>query len=249
MNDCKKEISANPLLGMKLLAREALGNKTRQVFSVLKAHYTQYGFVIKDDKQEASMLQHWAKALLVGKVNEEMLRIGLEKAKAYSIEDSFCKWPSIGNFISWCHGIPSPEAAYFETIRYCHDLTEWNPTHAIVALAGRHTGFNDIRNSENQKHYKTEYIRVYCELLVRVLGGEAFTYQKLEKPIAITKKDLTSEDIARNKAQLSKLVAMVAAEEKQKSTEVPVMTKEQVDEKKEKIRAQANEWLAKRGGK
>ena len=225
MTDQRKELSVNSLRDMDPTTREALGNKTRQVFSVLKSHYTQYGFVIKDDKQEASMLQHWAKALLVGKVDEEMLRIGLEKAKAHSIEDSFCKWPSIGNFISWCHGIPSPEAAYFETIRYCHDLTEWNPTHPIVALAGRHTGFNDIRNSE------------------------AFTYQKLEKPIAITKKDLTSEDIARNKAQLSKLVAMVAAEEKQKSPEVPVMTKEQVDEKKEKIRAQANEWLASRGGK
>lgn len=239
------ELNPNPLRDMDPVVREALGNKTRQLFSVLKAHYTQYHFVIKDDKQEAAMLQHWAKALLVGKVSEEMLRKGLEKAKANSIENSFYKWPNLSNFIAWCHGIPSPESAYFETAKNCHDLTEWEPTHPIVGLAGSHTGFYDIRNSDNQKYYKAEYIRFYCELLVRVMGGEELTYTKLEKPIQISKKEPTEEDIKRNREMISELFAEIKdEEEEEKELESEAKTKK-IAEMKERIEA----WEKSRGEK
>lgn len=218
------------------------------IFDILKGFYTGYGAVLKTSSVETAIRQQWIYELISSKVDEEMLRKGMSRAKAHSLEDKFCKWPSIMDFISWCHGIPAPEAAYFETLRNSHDLTVWEPSHPIVALAGKRTGLSDLRNNENQKHYKNEYIRVYCEMLSRVLEGEEFTYKKLEKPLAITEKKLTDEDIARNKEHLSKLMAMVAEDDKKKK-EIPTMTKEQIDARKEQVRAQANAWIANRGDK
>lgn len=237
------ELNPNPLRDMDPAVREALGNKTRQVFSVLKVHYTQYHFVIKDDKQEAAMLQHWAKALLVGKVTEEMLRKGLEKAKANSIENSFCKWPSLTDFISWCHGMPSPEAAYMETARKCHDLTEWEPTHPIVALAGREVTFVAIRHNEDKKAYKAEYIRIYCELCLRVCNGETLTYTKPEKPKMLEQKPQTEREKAENLEALAELKAMIGQTEPEKK-ECLSLTEQEKQKTLAEMKIRLEKWQA-----
>ena len=220
------------------------------IFDILKGFYTGYGTVLKTPSIETAIRQQWIYELNGSGVDEEMLRTGMSRAKAHSLEDKFCKWPSIMDFISWCHGIPSPEAAYYETARNCHDLTEWEPTHPIVALAGREVTFVAIRHSEDKKLHKTEYIRVFCELLSRVLDGEVFEYRKKEKPLAIESKPKSEEELARGRQKLEELKAIVSGgEEKAKREDMPMMTEEEKQRRMADMRAKAEAWKASRGEK
>lgn len=227
----------------------AMAGAISGVFQTLRAYYPKNSLVMKTSEQELAMMREWGRALVTAKVNQEMLRSGIERAKSYAAEDRFCNWPSLIDFISWCHGIPSPEAAWFETLKKCHDLTEWQPTHAIVALAGRQVGFFDIHNSDNKKHYKTEYVRVYAEMIVRACAGESFEYKKLDKPLQLEKHKPTAQDIQRNRAMLSDLMAAVEAAGEPTQQQRTGMNQEEKVQRLVEMRAKADEWEKSRGEK
>lgn len=243
-----KEISTSTQNKISMETAQYMSSAMDDIFDILKGFYTGYGAVLKTTSVETAIRQQWIYELIGSKVNEDMLRTGMSRAKAHSLEDKFCKWPSIMDFISWCHGIPSPDGAYFETKRNCHDLAEWEPSHAIVALAGKHVGFHQILNSDNEKHFKTEYIRFFCELISRVLAGETFIYTKLEKPVAIEEKKLTPEEITRNRAKLSELIDSIPGSEAKKE-EPRLMSEEDKQKRMAEMRAKAEAWKASRGDK
>lgn len=232
----------------KRAASNAMEKTIETVFSTLKTFYTQYYLSIRSDKQEVHAMRQWAAELLRAKVSEDMLRKGMSRAKAHALEDKFCKWPSIGDFTAWCHGIPSPESAYLETARNCHNLEEWGPTHPIVALAGQGVTFSAIRFSEDKKTYKAEYIRIYCEMCLRVCDGEELTYTKPEKPKILEQKPQTEQEKAENLEALAELKAMIGQAEPEKK-ECLSMNEQEKQKKLAEMKIRLEKWQADRGKK
>ncbi|AFM54884.1 hypothetical protein B621_gp38 [Marinomonas phage P12026] len=226
----------------------AMAEAITEIFQTLRAYYPKCNIVMKTEKQELSMMREWGVALAKANIDREMLKNGIERAKSYAAEDSFCNWPSLGNFISWCHGIPSPEAAYMETARKCHDLTEWEPTHPIVALAGREVTFVAIRHNEDKKAYKAEYIRIYCELCLRVCNGETLTYTKPEKPKMLEQKPQTEREKAENLEALAELKAMIGKTEPEKK-ECLSLTEQEKKKTLAEMKIRLEKWQASKGEK
>ena len=158
-------------------AGQAVAQQMNAIFDTLKNFYTQYYLVIKSEKQELQMMRQWAAELMRSGVSEDMLRIGMARAKSHAVEDRFCKWPSVSDFIIWCHGLPEPKSAYIEAIRNCHNMKNWEPTHAAVALVFEVINVKDFMRLD-EKLAQSEYLRAYSKVSARVLTGELLEYSK-----------------------------------------------------------------------
>lgn len=65
-------------------AGQAVAQQMNAIFDTLKNFYTQYYLVIKSEKQELQMMRQWAAELMRSGVSEDMLRIGMARAKSHA---------------------------------------------------------------------------------------------------------------------------------------------------------------------
>lgn len=218
----------------------AMAKAIADVFQTLRAYYPKYSLVMKTGDQELSMMGEWGKALMLAKVNQEMLKSGINRAKTYAAEDKFCNWPAVSDFIAWCYGMPEPEDAYNEAAQHCHDLTQWEPSHPAVALVFELINRNDFRNS-NEKHGKADYVRAYGKIRARVLTGEQLQYTKPEAPKRI-EYSRTPESKEQGKQSLSSIKAVMSDGDapQPKPEPEPIAN---IDEKKAAAIAKARAYL------
>lgn len=223
----------------------AMAKAIADVFQTLRAYYPKYSLVMKTGDQELAMMGEWGKALMLAKVNQEMLKSGIERAKTYAAEDKFCNWPSIGDFIAWCHELPEAEDAYREASKNCHDLTQWEPSHPAVALVFEIIAREDFRRSD-EKQAKADYIRAYGKIRARVLTGEHLQYEKPEAPKRI-EYSRTPEKTEQGKQSLSKLKTMLGNDEAKsdKPEHTPI---ENIEEKRAAALAKAREYMKQKDG-
>ncbi len=220
-------------------------NTINDIFKALKAYYTSYGVVMKTQDLEVSIREQWVYEIVKSNINDDMLVIGVSRAKAHASEDKFCKWPSIGDFISWCYELPTPENAYYEAASNCHDLTIWDPSHPIVALAGQGNWF-DIRTERNPREIKSAYCKRYNALFARVIAGEKFEYEKL---VLIEKQpphERTEQEISYAHEQIEEVKKIVGSKDEVKLTEPST---ESFESKKEKVMQEAKKWMEGKGSK
>lgn len=132
-------------------------------------------FTCKSDIDAAK--RSWARGLVEAKITTEtQLKCGL--AKARRSESPF--WPSIGQFIAWCHpdpadyGLPDTRKAYLEACRNAHRLAEMTNdewSHPAVYISLKNTGTFDIRNRKEAETWPI-FERNYEIAVRRVLAGE-----------------------------------------------------------------------------
>ncbi|EKO3431511.1 replication protein P [Vibrio fluvialis] len=117
----------------------------------------------------------WARGLIEAKITSyKQLQWGLLKARRS--ESPF--WPSLGQFIAWCHpdpadyGLPTPVMAFREASRKSHpaaDRSNWS--HPAVYVAAREVGSFELTNlpsSQSQPLFE----RAYKIAIRRVMAGE-----------------------------------------------------------------------------
>lgn len=210
---------------------QRIGDTINDIFNVLKAYYTSYSTVLKTHDLEVSIREQWVYEIIKSKINDDMLLIGVGRAKAHASEDKFCKWPSIGDFISWCYELPTPENAYYEAASNCHDLTIWNPSHPIVALAGQGSWF-DIRTERNPREVKSSYCKRYNALFARVIAGEKFEYEKLALIENNPPREKTDREICYAHEQIEEVKKIIGSKGESNSIN---RSEEIFEEKKEKL--------------
>ena len=219
---------------------EAMAKAITYVFQTLRAYYPKYSLVMKTGDQELSMMGEWGKALVLAKVNQEMLKDGIARAKTYAAEDKFCNWPAVSDFIAWCYGLPEAEDAYREASKNCHDMTRWEPSHPAVALVFELIVRTDWRKLDD-KQAKADYIRAYGKIRARVLTGEHLQYEKPEAPKRI-EYSRTPEKTEQGKQSLSKLKTMLGNDEV-KSDKPEHTSIENIEEKRAAALAKAREYM------
>ena len=175
---------------------EAMKERMVSLFTALKAFYTSYGASLKEPKIEAKIQKQWAEELIRAKVNGEMLRKGVERAKRYSVEDKYTKWPVVAEFIMWCYGLPSVDEAYREAVDHSHDIVNWVPSHAAVYAAGKQVSWHKLRRSDTSAG-QNAYRKAYMEICARVVAGEQI---EANKPQLIEQKKLTESEVSELKA-------------------------------------------------
>ena len=219
----KTEPARRDLAAENPQAVSAMVNQMSKLFMTLKTHYTQYFMVIKSGDHEASMMKQWAADLVRSGVDREMLIAGIARAKSYASEDKFCKWPSVSDFISWCHKLPPAESAYTEACKNAHNIYEWVPIHPAVYLAGQEVTWYEFKNNNNERVVRSAFFKAYSEICARVIAGEVLEY---EKPIQIERKRITKEEDRELKeigrGRIPELLAMVGKREtEEKDTPAP----------------------------
>lgn len=222
----------------------AMAKAIADIFQTLRAYYPKCSLVMKTADQELAMMGEWGKALMLAKVDQGMLKSGIERAKTYAAEDKFCNWPAVSDFIAWCYGLPEPEDAYREASRNCHDMTRWDPSHPAVALVFELIVRADWRKLD-EKQAKADYIRAYGKIRSKVLTGEQLQYIKPEAPKRI-EYSRTPETKQQGKQSLSKLKTMLGNDEAK--SESPTAPIENIEEKRAAALAKAREYMKQKDG-
>lgn len=205
---------------------EAMARAITYVFQTLRAYYPKYGMVMKNSDQELAMMGEWGKALVLAKINQEMLKSGIERAKYYAAEDRFCNWPAVSDFIAWCYGLPEPKDAYREAVANCHDMTSWEPSHPAVALVFELINRNEFRLSDERRAW-SDYVAAYGKIRAKVLNGEQLQYAKPE-PVQRIAHVRTPENVENGKRELRELRAMlgdISAKEQNPNDDIHDMEK------------------------
>lgn len=220
----------------------AMAEEITKLFQALRASYPRYGMVMKTEKQELGMMREWGVALAKAGINREMLGAGVARSRSYAMEDKFCYWPSIGEFITWCHGLPDANDAYMETVRKMHSMEEWEPSHPAVALVFEVINLHDFKKMD-AKQARGEYVRAYGKVSARVLQGEVLEYAKPEQ-IKRIESVQTPEKRESGLKSLSELKTMLGTEEKKKSEPLII---DNIEERKAAVAAMGKRYLEQRG--
>lgn len=221
----------------------AMAKAIADVFQTLRAYYPKYSLVMKTGDQELAMMGEWGKALMLAKVNQEMLKSGIARAKTYAAEDKFCNWPAVSDFIAWCYGLPEADDAYREAMNHYHDLTSWTPSHPAVALVFELINRNDLRRMDD-KQAKAEYTRAYGKIRARALTGEKLEYTKPE-PVQRIEYSQTPESKEQGKQSLSSIKAVMSDGDAPQPKPEPIAN---IDEKKAAAIAKARAYMKQKGG-
>jgi hypothetical protein len=109
------------------------------------------------------------------------------------------------------HGLPDPERAYREAASNAHNPSRVNWSHPAVYVAGRETGWFDLRHAEMGDRIEQRFRRNYEIVTRRVLAGEQLD---AEIPVALEdtrgrRRPLTEKDRAAGRSALAQLRGLV----------------------------------------
>ncbi|MBO2610990.1 replication protein P [Shewanella algae] len=146
-----------------------------KLFSELQTCFPAWRQTFTSKADMDAVKRTWARGLIEAKITSyKQLQWGLLKARRS--ESPF--WPSLGQFIAWCHpdpadyGLPTPVMAFREASRKSHpaaDRSNWS--HPAVYVAAREVGSFELTNlpsSQSQPLFE----RAYKIAIRRVMAGE-----------------------------------------------------------------------------
>ncbi|AQS40213.1 phage replication protein P [Shewanella psychrophila] len=130
---------------------------------------------------EGTHKAEWLKTLAAQKVrSRDQVQYGLDRARREVGDRKF--WPSPRQFCTWClpcaidAGLPEPEQAFREALKYYRCAANHSWTHELVWLAMRETG-SWMFSRANKKEVFEVFIRNYDVVTRRFLAGEVFDIQ------------------------------------------------------------------------
>lgn len=176
-----------------------------RVFNRLKAHISAWKQTLTSAEVEKAAKQEWFKAFIDhGIHSDEQLQAGFAYLRSHTVT----WWPSVAQFIDWCHQhgglqLPSARNAYYEYCRHLGHLDQAQWSHPIVRVAGREAGSYDMANLPESQGLPL-FERAYEVLKRRIQQGQEIDYPV---PKALPEQVAVPLSRAENRARLSQLVA------------------------------------------
>ncbi len=118
--------------------------------------------------------REYAKALLKAGLTDQQIKNGLHAFEANAGEKPFMPNPT--EFVQLCResvgtGLPGYREAYVEACRYAGSLNEAQWSHPAVYVAGKATGWFELRN-KTEKDTWPVFKQAYKDALAKVTAGE-----------------------------------------------------------------------------
>ena len=148
-------------------------------FHRLKAVYPgRYQAAFRTDEDEVRAKREWSSE--IGRYDKQSIMRGFERVKSLIAEgDRDYQWPNIGAIISQCRGRPSDlglprlQEAWKEACRYSDDPSAHSWSHRAVYLAGKATGWYELRgNAGSFSKLQSVFEYNYTALCNRLVAGE-----------------------------------------------------------------------------